>query len=190
MDLARVTHGWDSLRFTGAWVFSTSQLTPAQSQGQTAVVKIDQQGANHLVSLIAAQRQGRAADVSGSDAPFLGAFAQFTPDDAWLVYAAWGSSRQQYALTPGATSTPPLYTVQQNPPRTQTAMTGASYTFENGQTLTGEYLHASGGYSRVGEQQYFSQAAAANALALTKASLGYGALVRTRLTVGVKFFAF
>ena len=169
VNLARGTVDFGQIKVTGAYVFSTNQIVPAEALGHTALVKMDQQGDNHLVSLIVSQQQAAA--------PFVGGFAQITPDDAWLVYGEFGSSRQQLALTPSTQPGPgPLFSVQQPAPRSHTALLGASYTLESGQVATAEYLHDGGGYSRAQEAQYFSQAQAANVMATGNPAAGYGQL--------------
>jgi hypothetical protein len=167
IDLVRYTLGRGPLRATAAYVFSTSQVLPAEDLSHTALLKIDQQGKDYLVSLVASKRRG--------DAAFVGGFAQYTPDDAWLLYAEFGSSRQPAALSP-ATTPGPFYTLQQPAPRSLSDLIGASYTLESGNVLAAELLHNSGGYTRSQENQYFQQALAAGALAQLNPAAGYGAL--------------
>jgi len=169
VDLARYTVGLGSFRVTGAYVFSTSQVLPAEDLGHSALLKVDQQGSAHLVSLIASQQRGGA--------PFLGGFAQFTPDDAWLLYGEFGSQRLPHLLSPNAVgSQGPFYSLQQPAPRSLDALLGANYTLENGQALIAEYLHNSGGYSAGSAQAYFQQARAAGMLAQRLPTLGLAAL--------------
>ncbi|MBK7654020.1 MAG: hypothetical protein IPJ18_01630 [Betaproteobacteria bacterium] len=169
IDLVRATQALGSVRVTAAHVFATTQLQPAQDQAHTSLLKIDQQGSSHLVSLIVSQQRGAR--------PFAGAFAQFTPDDAWLLYGEMGSSRQPYAMTPNEPGTPgPFYRFEQPAPRTVNALLGASYTLENGHTLVAEYLHNTGGYRPDQLSNYFAQARHAAALAQTQPAVGYPAL--------------
>lgn len=78
VDLVRYTHATGSMRWTGAYVASTSALNALSSaqpdMGGTTVLKMDQQGENYLLSLIAARRAGMP--------DFTGGFAQVTPGDA------------------------------------------------------------------------------------------------------------
>lgn len=169
VDLVRYTLGLGSFRLTSAYVFSTNQLQPAQDLGHTLLVKLDQQGSSHLISLIASQQK------SGS--PFVGGFAQFTPNDAWLLYGEFGSWRQPVNLLPNLPGGPgPFFTVQQPAPRSHTALLGANYTLESGQALIAEYLHNPGGYTGAQADAYFQQAAAAGVSARSNPALGYAAL--------------
>ena len=169
IDLARYTLGLGSVRVTGAWVFSTRLVQPAQDLSRTALLKLDQQGSSHLLSLILARQRGGE--------PFVGGFAQFTPDDAWLVYGEFGSSRQPVALSPTAPGSPgPFYTAERPAPRSQTVLLGTNYTLENGQALIGEYLRNTGGYSGAQADAYFRQASAAGLLAQRNPATGYAAL--------------
>ena len=153
VDLARATWGHGKFRVTGAYVFSTSQISPATDLSHSALIKIDHQGSEHLWSLIAShQRNG---------ANFVGAFAHVKPDDAWLVYGEAGSSEQVRTLTAGTTAQLPLFTVQQPGARSIDLLLGATYTRENGQTLTLEWLHNNSGYTAEQTKAYFRQAGVA-----------------------------
>jgi hypothetical protein len=167
IDLVRYSLGLGQLRASAAYVFSTSQVLPAEALGRTALFKLDQQGKNYLLSLVASKRR--------NDAAFVGGFAQFTPDDAWLLYGEFGSSRQALALTP-ANGPGPFYTVTRPAPRAMTSLLGANYTLESGRALVAEVLHNEGGYTRGQESQYFQQALAARTLAQINPVAGYGAL--------------
>lgn len=79
----QVAPGW---RVGGGYVLSTSQITPATDLGHSSWLKIDNQGEAHLASLVISQQRGGAT--------FVGGFAQWTPDDAWLLYGEVGSNRQ------------------------------------------------------------------------------------------------
>lgn len=169
IDLVRYTLGLGSFRLTSAYVFSTNQLQPAQDLGHTFLVKLDQQGSSHLLSLIASQQK--------SGPPFVGGFAQFTPNDAWLLYGEFGSWRQPVSLLPNAPGGPgPFFSVQQPAPRNNTALLGTNYTLESGQALIAEYLHNPGGYTGAQADAYFQQAAAAGVYALSNPAVGYAAL--------------
>ena len=155
VDLARVTHAVGSLRVTAAWVESTSQLPTAPDLGRTALLKLDQQGDNYLISLNTAHQTA-----SAGGAHFTGGFAQFTPSDAWLLYAEFGAARQPA-------------------PSGNSALAGASYTLEDGKVFTAEYLHDQGGFTRSGEQGYFAPAVLGNQLLPSQAAAGYGLIGQT-----------
>lgn len=169
VDLVRATQSMDSVRVTAAHVFASNQLQPVLDAAHTSVLKLDQQGSGHLVSLILSQQRGAK--------PFVGAFAQITPDDAWLLYGEIGSSRQPYAMTPNDPGAPgAFYRFAQPAPRTVNALLGASYTLENGHTLIAETLHNTGGYHSDQLSNYFAQANRAATLAQTQPAVGYPAL--------------
>ncbi|WP_198970895.1 hypothetical protein [Xylophilus sp. ASV27] len=169
VDLVRSTVGLGSFRVTGAYVFSTSQILPAEDLGRSVLLKLDQQGRAHLLSLIASQQRGGA--------PFLGGFAQLTPDDAWLLYGEFGSQRLPRLLSPNPVGAPgPFYRLQQPAPRSLDLLLGASYTLESGQALIAEVLHGSGGYGAGTARAYFDQARAASLLAQRLPAQGLAAL--------------
>jgi hypothetical protein len=164
VDLVRSTYALGSARITGAYVFETSQLSPPQDKARTAVLKVDQQGADYLVSLIAAKRPG---------APhFIGGFAQFAPSDAWLVYGEFGTSNDAATSMSASTATVPA-------PSGRTQLAGASYTLDSGQVLASEWLHNAGGFTRAQQDQYFAQALTGNALLSTSPQRGYGLIGQT-----------
>jgi len=169
IDLVRSTYSQGNWRATAAYVASTSPLTPALDAGHTVLIKLDQQGSSYLASLIASQGRG--------DAAFVGGFAQFTPDDAWLVYGEWGEGPSAYQLWPATDTPPPFYTVQQPGLHQRTQLLGASRTLDNGHILAAEYLHNASGYSSAEQGLYFAQARAAAALTHSaQASQAYRAL--------------
>lgn len=147
IDLVRLTHSLTRLRITGARIFNTATLNAAANQSSTWLIKIDALGEGQLGSLIASQRK--------DEAPFVGAFMQATPDDAWLVYGEWGSSRKRYALMPSSTAG--AFPLQQPSPRRSVELVGASRTLATGQVVTGEYLYYGHGYSRQDENLFFQQ---------------------------------
>ncbi len=157
IDMVRHTLGLRSWRVTSAYVVANDQVQPMQVLGHAPLLKVDQQGESHLLSLIVSQPRGQAA--------FVGGFAQVNLDDAWLLYGEFGSARE-----------PKNRLANTQPPRTQTSLVGASYTLERGPIMAAEYLHHSGGYSAAQQTQLFDQAAATNALLPTQpaaaASLG------------------
>ncbi|MES2260426.1 MAG: hypothetical protein V4724_18035 [Pseudomonadota bacterium] len=171
IDLARGTWNVNGLRVSAAHVFSTSLAQPGTGQRDTDLIKIDRQGGNYLASLVVSKQRGAA--------PFAGGFAQYTLDDAWLLYGEFGSGRQATALVPGISNQPsylPPYRLTQPAPRSTTFLLGAAYTLENGQVLQGEYLHDSGGYSADQAARYFAQARAAGRSAQTNPAAAYATL--------------
>lgn len=91
---------------------------------------------------------------------FYGANLQRTLSDTLLLYGEAGSSVQTSALQSPADAAQP-FTVQAVTPRRTTALLGAAYTFEDGQSLNAEYLHESHGYTAAEAEAYFARAASA-----------------------------
>jgi hypothetical protein len=168
IDLLRSTWNWDTLRLTAAHVFSTNQISPPEDRGHSNLVKLDQQGSSYLLSLIVSQQHDTA--------PFWGGFIQCSPDDAWLLYGEFGSDRQAEVLRPNNTSADPLFTVSPPGARTHTVLFGMSYTLENGQALSSEYLHNTNGYGSNQEREYFNQIRTAGAIAKFNQTSGYAVL--------------
>ncbi|MCK9200763.1 MAG: hypothetical protein M0P59_08360 [Gallionella sp.] len=107
---------------------------------------------------------------------FYGAHGQTTLSDAWLLYGEAGSSARPSALQSPANAAQP-FVVQTLSPRRTTALVGATYTAENGKSLSAEYLHESHGYAAAEISAYFVRAAAspliaAQALGLAPRLLG------------------
>jgi hypothetical protein len=94
-------------------------------------------------------------------APHLGAFCgahgQYTVSDELMLYGEFGSSVLPVVLQSPADESQP-YVVQSPSPRRNAALAGASYTFENGQSLMAEYLHDGHGYTQEEERAYFQRA--------------------------------
>lgn len=143
-----------SLRLTTAVVSAGHSATdgsraPAGAANRLLVAKLDQTGDQHLASLIVALPAGGNAHrgaAAGSPASgsagtstgngntptnqrpaFLGGFVQFTPDDAWLLYAEAGAASRP--LDAG---------------HRRAALLGASYTREGGDSLLIEWLQRDG----------------------------------------------
>jgi hypothetical protein len=95
---------------------------------------------------------------------FYGAHGQMALNDAWLLYGEAGSSARPSALQSPADAALP-FAVQTQSPRRTTALIGATYTAENGQSLSAEYLHESHGYTAAESAAYFARVAASPLLA-------------------------
>jgi hypothetical protein len=147
--------------------FSGSQTGAIRYNGND-VLKFDTHADTWLASAILSQQPGNT--------PYAGSYAQWTVNDAWLLYGEAGSGRRPYALAPGAAASAlPLVTSRPSP-RATTALGGASYTLENGQTFNLEYLYDGHGYTRGEEARYFLAAGNAAALPGAPAS-GPGAAI-------------
>lgn len=139
---------------------------------------------------------------------FFAAHGQATLSDALLLYGEASSSQHSQALLSPSDSTQP-FTVQATSPRRTTALLGAAYTFENGQSLAIEYLHEGHGYTSLQECAFFQRGLVQPGMALGLAprllgrdylhlvwqsnlmdERGYGRLMYTRsLTDGGEEFA-
>ena len=113
------------------------------------LAKFDRRGDEWALGLVA---------LKAPDAPvFYGAHGQSTLSDALLLYGEVGSSTHALALQSPAESKQP-FTLQATSPRRTTALLGAAYTLESGQSLTAEYLHEGHGYTAAEERAYFQRA--------------------------------
>jgi hypothetical protein len=89
---------------------------------------------------------------------FAGADAQYTLNDNVLLYGEAGSSTRLNALQSPADATQP-FTVEAESSRHLNELVGATYTLDNGQSLTAEYLHQRHGFTESEEAAYFERAA-------------------------------
>lgn len=89
---------------------------------------------------------------------FAGMDAQYSLEDAWLLYGELGSSTRLNALQSAADAAQP-FTVDAESARKTSYLAGLSYTLENGQSVTLEYLHFGHGYTADEEAAYFARAA-------------------------------
>lgn len=111
------------------------------------LAKFDRRGEEWAYGLVAASAPDRPA--------FYGAHGQVTMSDTLMLYGEFGSSAQAPA------------------PRRSTALAGASYSFEGGNSLAAEYLHEGHGYNAAQEDAYFQHAASgAPGMGLTPRLLG------------------
>lgn len=131
---------------------------------ETWLAKLDQRGEAWAAGLAVAKASGRAA--------FIGAHGQVTVNDALLLYGELGSSTRPLALRSPADATQP-FTVDNESPRRTNALAGAQYTFDSGQSLSGEYLYHGHGFTSQGEQAYFTRAANTATPSSADIALGY-----------------
>ena len=90
---------------------------------------------------------------------FYGAHGQITLSDELMLYGEVDSSAQFSALRSPADAAQP-FAVQSPSSRRTTALAGAAYTFEDGKSLSAEYLHEGHGYTAAEADAYFARAAA------------------------------
>lgn len=114
------------------------------------LLKADQRGWDWTVGLALSHTPGQE--------PFFGTHGQKTLSDALMLYAEASSS--SHALTLQSTADPAMpFSIWPRSQRQTVALTGAVYTFDNGQSLNAEYLHNGHGYHAPEESAYFSRAA-------------------------------
>ena len=115
------------------------------------LAKFDQRGDGLAYGVVAAKTPHLA--------DFYGAHGQATLSDALLLYGEAGSSARAAALQSPADVAQPFVVPVQSPRRT-TILIGSAYTFEDGKSLSAEYLHEGHGYTSAQQNAYFARAAA------------------------------
>jgi hypothetical protein len=128
IDVLRYTYNMGSTRVHAARVFATDQIRPSIDMRDSRLLKVDYQGENYLLSVNAVQRPGYA--------DFFGGFAQFSPNDAWMLFGEFGTKK---------------------PVSGKSSVVGAAYTLESGHVLTAEWMHNSGGLTRGEQAAFFRQ---------------------------------
>lgn len=116
----------------------------------TWLLKGEQRGDDWTAGMVLAKASGRP--------PFLGAYAQWTLDEAWLLYGEASSSTRANALVSPANPAQP-FSLQAESARHGIALLGAARTFENGHSLSLEYLRNGHGYRQAEADAYFARAA-------------------------------
>jgi len=147
-----------------AWVKDASEDTNGGNGWRNSVLlKGEKRGDDWTSGLILARAAGRQ--------PFVGAYAQWTLDEAWLLYGEAATATRADALISPADPVLP-FRLQTESGRQTTTLLGAMRTLENGHSLSLEYLHDGHGFSDAEAAAYFSRAAASlpdATLALTQA---------------------
>lgn len=137
-----------------AWVKESDDT--ANAWPGTWLMKAERRGDDWTGGLILAQAAGRAA--------FVGGYAQWTLNEAWLLYGEAASATHANALRSPADPAQP-FSLQAESARHGIALLGATRTFENGHGLSLEYLHNEHGYPAAEADAYFKRAAASPAYA-------------------------
>jgi hypothetical protein len=149
IDLASLHYTDGNFGMTGGYVVDAGHLTGAPDYSDTAFLKFDYRGNDYLLSAVSSRQKNHT--------PFFGGFIQLTANEAILLYGEFGSGERPAQLQISTASLEAPFDLQQPSSREQTSLTGGSYTFINGQTLSLEYLHDGHGYSQEQEQQYFER---------------------------------
>jgi len=162
IDLARITLGSGQDRMTIGYVAAAREVPTAGPERQSAFLKFDRQGSDYLASVVLMKptEKGDAKD----NAFFIGAFAQYAANDAWVIYSEFGSGRQAYRLRPAPDG---AVTLDLPARRKVTGLVGASYTQESGRLVFLEYLHDQGGFSRSERRAWFDTAERAGTMLQT-----------------------
>lgn len=150
IDLLRVDYSAAPAKLTAAWVAGAGHLAGRTDIDDVALLKLDHAGDALVASAIAAARSGGK--------PFVGAYAQFNASDALMLYGELGHGQRPVTLQLPALPAGTPVVASPSAPATS-ALAGASYTLQNGQVLSVEYLYDGHGYDRDGEARYFALAA-------------------------------
>jgi hypothetical protein len=133
-----------------AWVKDGGEDTNSgNGWNNTVLLKGEKRGDDWTGGLILARAAGRET--------FVGAYAQWTLDEAWLLYGEAASATRADALVSPADPALP-FSLQTESARQTTALLGALRTFENGHSLSLEYLYDEHGYRDAEAAAYFSRA--------------------------------
>jgi hypothetical protein len=89
---------------------------------------------------------------------FAGMDIQYTLNDSLLLYGEAGTSTRLKALQSSADSAQP-FTVQAESERRMNELIGATYTLDNGQSISAEYMRQGHGFTTGEEAAYFERAA-------------------------------
>lgn len=158
IDVLRYTYNMGAARIHAAHVFATDQITPTIDMRDSNLLKLDYQGDNYLLSVNAIRRPGYV--------DFLGGFAQYSPNDAWMLFGEFGTIKPV-----SSTDLPRLGQVvkrvedglsqfglfQQPPKSGASSILGAAYTLQSGHVITAEWLHNSAGLTRDQQAAFFRQ---------------------------------
>lgn len=137
--------------FSLAYVQDRGHAAPADDPWRdTWLARGEWRGAEGSLGLALAKAPERGA--------FLGAYAQWTASDAWLLYAEAASSTQAAALQSPAEPARPFALVNESA-RRGVVLLGATRTLENGQSLTLEWLHNGHGFTPAESAALFGRAA-------------------------------
>lgn len=123
---------------------------PTDTWRDTWLIRATRRGMKWAGGVAVAKKEGQQA--------FVGADAQLTLNDAVLLYGEAGSSTRLKALQSPADAAQP-FTVEAESARRMNELIGATYTLDNGQSLSAEYLHQQHGFSASEEAAYFERAA-------------------------------
>jgi len=116
----------------------------------TWLVRATKRDAKWAGGMSAAKKDGQQA--------FVGTDVQYTLNDAFLIYGEAGSSTRLNALQSPADSSQPFSVINESS-RYTNELIGSTYTLDNGQSVSVEYLHQGHGFTSAEEAAYFDRAA-------------------------------
>jgi hypothetical protein len=165
--------GMDALRLSWSPLVSTSVYVArlfdsgyghanSDPWSNSWLVKADWRGEESAVGIALAKQEQQSL--------FVGLHAQRTVEDAWLLYSEVGSYTVPNLLLSSADVNQSFSIATESDRRTD-ALLGAAYTFENGQTITTEYMRYDHGYNATESSAYFARAASSASLFPTGSSI-------------------
>ncbi len=117
----------------------------------TWLFKADVRGYAWAAGLILADNSSRQ--------PFVGLNGQWSPNDAWMLYGeASNSTLLNTLVLPSEPNQ--SFTIQAESPRRTIVLVGTTWTRENSQSITAEYLYNGFGFTQAEQATYFESAAA------------------------------
>lgn len=122
---------------------------PTDTWRDTWILRGTKREARWAGGVAVAKKEGQQA--------FVGVDAQFNKSDELLLYGEVGSSTRLNALQSPADATQP-FSIEVESARHLNELVGATYTLDNGQSLSAEYLHQGHGFTASEERAYFERA--------------------------------
>ena len=123
---------------------------PTDTWRDTWIFRATKREAKWAGGVAVAKKQGQKS--------FVGTDVQYTLNDSALLYGEAGSSTRLNALQSSADATQP-FTVEAESARHHNELIGATYTLDNGQSISVECLHQGHGFTSGEEAAYFERAA-------------------------------
>lgn len=180
----RDVSGVDLLRLTYTQGPYSALLGQVQTLGHLSeaprhltIAKLEVHGEDVLASVILAGSIYRA--------PFFGAFAQATLNEAWMLYGEIGSGQRAQALSVAPSLLGPPFLVNTPSPRKTTSLLGIAYTLENGQSISLEALHDGHGFDDKTEREFFERATSTTIQYLSQSTSPYASRLLQSLGQGL-----
>ena len=123
---------------------------PTDTWRDTWIFRGTSRGMKWAGGVAVAKKEGQQA--------FVGVDAQYNKSDELLLYGEAGSSTRPNALQSPADAAQP-FSIEAESARHLNELVGATYTLDNGQSVSAEYLHQGHGFTASEEAAYFERAA-------------------------------